>query len=126
MKTCDVLVVGAGIAGASAAYELAALGRVVVVERESAPGYHTTGRSAAQFTEAYGNETIRRLTKAGRPFFENPPEGFTEHPLLAPRGAVFIARPDQRGLGPILCGPGFDIEQVGLDHVIHVASQLTQ
>jgi D-arginine dehydrogenase len=97
MKTCDFLVVGAGIAGASAGYELSAQGRVVVVERENAPGYHTTGRSAAQYVETYGGQTIQRLTKAGRGFFEHPPEGFAEHPLLAPRGAMFVARADQLG-----------------------------
>ena len=61
MECCDVIVVGAGIAGASAAYELAASGSVIVLERESQPGYHTTGRSAAQFLETYGNSVIRRF-----------------------------------------------------------------
>jgi D-arginine dehydrogenase len=45
----DIAVVGAGIAGASIAYELAKTVRVLVLERESQPGYHTTGRSAALF-----------------------------------------------------------------------------
>jgi len=59
----DFIVIGAGIAGASAAYALAEHGRVLVLERESQPGYHTTGRSAALFTENYGNRTIRRLER---------------------------------------------------------------
>ena len=42
----DIAVVGAGIAGAAAAYELASTHRVVLIERESHPGYHATGRSA--------------------------------------------------------------------------------
>ena len=95
MKACDFLVIGAGIAGASAAYELGAHGRVLLLEREQAPGYHTTGRSAAMFVETYGNETIRRLTKASRTFFEAPPEGFAEHALLSLRGAMHVAREDQ-------------------------------
>ena len=61
-KTCDFLVVGGGIAGASAAYELAARGKVILLEREDQPGYHTTGRSAAQFVETYGNASVRALT----------------------------------------------------------------
>jgi D-arginine dehydrogenase len=93
--TVDFLVIGAGIAGASVAYELAPHGRVVVLERESLPGYHTTGRSAALYTETYGNRSIRALTSASRDFLENPPAGFTEHPLLGPRGTVLIGRPDQ-------------------------------
>jgi D-arginine dehydrogenase len=96
-RTCDFLVIGAGIAGASAAHELAALGTVILLEQESQPGYHATGRSAALFTEAYGNAVIRRLTSAGRAFFESPPEGFCEQPLLSRRGTLFIAREDQLG-----------------------------
>lgn len=93
---CDFLIIGGGIAGASAAYELSAHGRVVLVERESTPGYHTTGRSAAMFLENYGEPTVRRLALASRAFFDDPPEGFTEHPILNRRGVLFIARADQR------------------------------
>jgi D-arginine dehydrogenase len=87
----DFLVIGGGVAGASAAFFLAEHGSVVLVERESACGYHTTGRSAALYTEAYGNAAIRALTVASRPFFESPPSGFSEHPLLLPRGEMIVA-----------------------------------
>jgi len=97
MERCDFLVIGAGIAGASAACELSRIGATVLLERESQPGYHTTGRSAALFTETYGNLVIRRLTSAGRAFFKDPPEGFSDHPLLSPRGTLFVAREDQLG-----------------------------
>jgi len=96
MNTCDFLVIGAGIAGASVAYELAAHGRVILLERESVPGYHSTGRSAAVLTENYGNQIIRRLTIVSRAFFENPPDGFTSYPLVSPRGVLWVAREDQR------------------------------
>jgi D-arginine dehydrogenase len=92
----DVVVVGAGIAGAGAAAELAQTQRVILLERESLPGYHTTGRSAALYAESYGNEMVRAITTGSRAFFLDPPEGFAEHPLLTPRGALYIARPDQR------------------------------
>lgn len=98
MQSCDFLVVGAGIAGASAAYELAAGASVIVLEREEAPGYHTTGRSAAQFLESYGNEVIRAITRASRAFYDAPPEGFAEHTLLSPRPSVYLAREDQLDL----------------------------
>jgi D-arginine dehydrogenase len=91
----DFAIVGAGIAGASAAYFLGRLGRVLILERESQPGYHSTGRSAALYSEAYGNETIRALTTGGKEFFLHPPTGFTEHDILTPRGAMFIGRADQ-------------------------------
>jgi D-arginine dehydrogenase len=96
MKTYDFLVIGAGMAGASAAYELANRGRVVLLERESLPGYHSTGRSAAVLTENYGNSIIRRLTVASRQFLENAPNGFTASPLVSPRGVLWIAREEQR------------------------------
>ncbi len=92
----DFLVVGSGIAGASAAYELAAEARVLVIERESQPGYHSTGRSAAIYSETYGNGTIRALTTGSREFLLHPPAGFTDHPLLKPRGTLIIGRADQR------------------------------
>jgi len=96
MSSCDFLIVGAGMAGASAGYELAPRGRVILLEREDAPGYHSTGRSAAQFLESYGNAAVRRLTHASRAFFAHPPEGFAEHALLTPRGALFVARAEGR------------------------------
>lgn len=95
MEHLDFIVIGAGIAGASAAYALAEHGRVLVLEREGQPGYHTTGRSAALYTENYGNRTIRRLTRASGPFLKQPPAGFAEHPILTPRGVLMIARSDQ-------------------------------
>ena len=95
MMAADILVIGGGIAGASAAYELAAHAKVILLEREAHCGYHATGRSAASFTENYGTATVRRLAMAGRSFFETPPEGFTEHPLVKPRGMITIARADQ-------------------------------
>lgn len=94
----DFLVIGAGIAAASVGYWLAPHGRVVLLERESQPGYHSTGRSAALFMESYGPEQVRALTMASRAFLETPPEGFAETPLLSPRGALVVAKPGQEAL----------------------------
>ena len=91
----DVIVIGAGMAGASAAYEMAAHHSVLLLEREAQPGYHTTGRSAALFSETYGNRIIRGLTVGSRPFYLAPPDGFATAPLLTPRGTLLIARTDQ-------------------------------
>jgi D-arginine dehydrogenase len=94
-ETADFIVIGAGMAGASAAAHLAAHGRVVVLEGEDQPGYHSTGRSAALFTETYGNLPIRILTRAGRAYYEDRAGGLAEYPILTPRGALMFATPGQ-------------------------------
>lgn len=87
----DFVVVGGGIAGVSTASELAKIGSVLLLERESSLAYHTTGRSAAISMESYGNELIRKLTCASREFFENPPSDLTADPLCSPRGALILS-----------------------------------
>ena len=91
----DVVVVGSGIAAASLGYWLAGHAKVVLLEREDQPGYHSTGRSAALFMESYGTPQVRALTMASRAFLENPPAGFSEHPILTPCGALMVAGPGQ-------------------------------
>jgi D-arginine dehydrogenase len=91
----DAIVIGAGIAGTSVTYFLASQARVLVLEREAHPGVHSTGRSAALFSETYGPAQVRALTRASRPFFEKPPSDFVENELLSPRGALVIASAEQ-------------------------------
>lgn len=91
----DVIVIGAGIAGAGVAAELGAGVRAVLLEQEGQPGYHSTGRSAAVFAESYGGESVRALSRASRAFLEAPSAGFTNTSLLTPRGFLFVARQDQ-------------------------------
>ena len=81
--------------GLRAAIELAAHGKVVLFEREAVPGYHTTGRSAALYTEAYERGPVRDLVLASRSFLSAPPHGFADHPILSPRPVLLIATPEQ-------------------------------
>jgi len=83
------------MAGMSLAANLPAGARVVMIEREAQPGYHATGRSAALFSETYGGAAVRALTRVSRAFLEAPPAGFSDTPLLSPRGIAYIAREDQ-------------------------------
>lgn len=94
-QNADVIVMGAGMAGASAAYFMAAHARVLLLEREIQPGMHATGRSAALFSETYGSAQVRTLTRASRSFLQQPPTGFAVHRILEPRGATVIGRADQ-------------------------------
>ena len=92
----DVVVIGAGIAGATCAAALAPTHRVALIEAEEAAGYHSTGRSAAIWFVNYGPPDVRHLTALSRDFLENPPAGFAEHPLHRPRAMLFLAPEEQR------------------------------
>jgi D-arginine dehydrogenase len=87
----DVAMVGAGMAGASLAAELAGERSVLLIEAEEHPGYHATGRSAAFWSESYGGPLVQPLTSASGDFLAAPPPGFSDRPFLAPRGALHIA-----------------------------------
>jgi D-arginine dehydrogenase len=87
----DAVIVGAGIAGASCAHALAPHAKVLLLERETQPGMHSTGRSAAMFMESYGPPQVRALTRASRAFYEAPPAGFADAPILSARGALYAA-----------------------------------
>ena len=91
------IVIGAGMAGASAAAFLSRHGTTTVLEAEDHPGYHTTGRSAASYIDTYGHPTVCAVTRASRAFFWNPPEGFADHPLVRARAELEIATPEQAG-----------------------------
>ena len=97
-QRADFIIVGGGIAGAAVGHWLAPHGRVILLEREPQPGYHSTGRSAALFMESYGTPQVRALTMASRAFLEQPPAGFADYPLLSPRGALMVAAPGQEQL----------------------------
>ena len=87
----DAVIVGAGIAGASCAHALAPHAKVLLLEREAQPGMHSTGRSAAMFMESYGPPQVRALTRASRAWYQRPPAGFADAPILSPRGALYAA-----------------------------------
>ena len=113
----DIAIVGAGIAAASLAWHLAPHARVLLLEREPQPGCHSTGRSAAMFMESYGTAQVRALTRASRAFYEQPPEGFADAPLLGPRGALYVGWDGQQAaldtLWHELRSTGTDVQRLG-------------
>jgi glycine/D-amino acid oxidase-like deaminating enzyme len=85
----DFLVIGGGIAGLSAAARLSTLGRVTLLERETALGYHASGRSAALYEETYGLPSTVALNRASKSFF------LTDNPhLVSPRGLLLLGTDD--------------------------------
>ena len=93
----DVAIIGVGIAGASLAYFLARHGvaDVALIEREKRPAVHASGRSARTLVELDGLELVQRLKIAGARFLREPPEGFTDQPLVTPRGVLHLCDRDR-------------------------------
>jgi D-arginine dehydrogenase len=109
----DIAVIGAGMAGASLAAEVAGHASVLLLEAEDQPGYHSTGRSAAFWAESYGGPFVQPLTSASGPFLE-------EHGLLGPRGALHLA--DEEGLTALTAleaefGGDVGFERLGRDRL---------
>jgi len=96
----DIAIIGAGMAGAAAGYALAqsrgSAEGIILIERESQPGYHSTGRSAALYEPALGNATVRAFNTASGAFLRSPPNGFAERPLMSRRGELTVADASQR------------------------------
>jgi len=130
VNDCDVLIIGAGMAGASVAWRLARAGlRVRVLEREAQPAFHSTGRSAAMFMESYGPPGVRALTRAGRGFYLNPPAGFADGaPLLHPRAALYVATDAQhaalQALHDELAASGTVLEVLDADAILRTVPVL--
>lgn len=100
MTQFDIAIIGAGIAGASLGYALITRApgiRLLILEAEEQPGYHTTGRSAAFYAETYGGPAVQPLTSASKAFFHSPPRGFCETAIMSPRGALHIRHADAPG-----------------------------
>lgn len=96
MHTFDIAILGGGIAGLSLANFLGASRSVVVLEREESLGYHSTGRSAAEFVLRYNSPDVCKLAAISRDFFDHPSQGFSDVPLLVPRGGLMIANAEKR------------------------------
>ena len=118
---CDYLIIGAGMAGASAGFYLARFGRTVVLEQEEFPGYHTTGRSAAMLIPSYGPAQVRALTAASMASFMALPAQFGTHPLLTLRGTLMVAEPGQQDL---LLEHALQVESTGAQ-AQHLPAQAT-
>lgn len=98
MQTFDIAIIGGGIAGISLAYFLSPHRSVVVLEREDALGYHSTGRSAAEFTLRDNPPLVNALARASHAFLMEPPAGFADVPLLIERGSIILGTEDKAAL----------------------------
>ena len=119
---CDILIVGAGISGAAAGYYLSRDRRVILLEGESQPGYHSTGRSAALYEPSLGNATVRALDIASGRFLKAPPAGFSATPILTPRGELNVCEDGSRPiLDELLALSGIggnEIREISIDEAL--------
>lgn len=128
MTGYDVAIIGAGIAGASLAAELAGARSVLLLEAEEFPGYHSTGRSAAFWSETYGGAAIQPLTTASYDFLATPPAEFSAQGFLASRGALHIGTSANRAAADSMlsdfAGSLVRIEQLATDQIdLHLAGR---
>ncbi|GGD68555.1 glycerol-3-phosphate dehydrogenase [Rhizobium anhuiense] len=93
----DIAIIGGGIVGAALAHTIGNRRSVVLLEREEAWGYHSTGRSAAEFSLRFQSEGAGRLIRASAGFLQTPPDGFCDLPLIRPRGNLCIAQAEKAG-----------------------------
>ena len=108
----DIIIIGAGIAGASVAAHLASHRRVTILDMEDRAGYHTTSRSSASFEPNYGPKPILALTRASRDFFMSPPQGFAEAPLFTKRGSLVLEAAGQEDDAARFLAKAVDIEEL--------------
>ncbi len=123
----DILIIGAGMAGASAAAALARAGegrKIALIEAEDTPGYHSTGRSAAIWILNYGPPDVHVLTRLSRPFFANPPPGFADHRLIQRRAVLFLAPPEQAPALATLISDGEAVREIDLAEVARLVPAL--
>ena len=110
--TSDILVIGGGIAGISAAARLSGDAQVTVIEGEKALGYHASGRSAALIEENYGAPSVQALNKATIGYLRDG--GY-----LSPRGLMIIAdRHEEEAFYSDLAHMG--VEQISPDDALRL------
>jgi D-arginine dehydrogenase len=123
-RAFDVIVIGAGIAGASVAAALSATHKVALIEAEEQAGYHTTGRSAAMWVLNYGPSDVRTLTGLSKPFFLNPPEGFGA--LARPRPVLYLAPETMAGALDELIRRDLGVREISLAQAIRIVPAIKQ
>lgn len=121
LKIFDFIIFGGGIAGISIAYELSESSRVLVLEQEEAFGYHTTGRSAAIYSELLLDPTLLLLAKESKKFLQKPPEFFSQSPLINTCGCILTGTSRDQDAVELawkeVCNFGVDAFMVNADEI---------
>jgi sarcosine oxidase, subunit beta len=107
VRSTEVVVIGAGVIGASVAYHLAKKGceRVLVLERDRAPGRGSTGRATGGFRAQFGSEVNVRLSLLSREKLVRFEEELGTDPGYRRCGYLFLAS-DEAQLGALRAAQG--------------------
>jgi len=112
MTQADIVIIGGGIAGAGLAARASQFADVVLLEVEDAPGYHSTGRSAAMYVVNYGAEVVRALNRASG-------TALAAAGVLSPRGVLIVANKGEKHLlDAYLAEP--EVEHIGRDAALEM------
>jgi len=93
ITTADVVIVGAGFAGAATAYhlKLQSNARVIIIEREPVPGAHASGKNAAMAFTALQDPFEAKLAVEGRGFIEGRACGLQGDGMFRRCGSLLVA-----------------------------------
>jgi D-arginine dehydrogenase len=96
MISSECLIIGAGFAGAATAYHLARRGvaDVVVLEQETIPGFHSSGRNAAMIRQCVSEPALFDLTRDGAAFLRNLPGDWPEPVQFKQNGSLLLGSGD--------------------------------
>ena len=136
-RSADIIVIGAGIAGTSAAAALSENANVVVLEQEAQPGYHSTGRSAATFAPYYGPQVIQQLSALSKTLLTEPDKSFSTQPFTSAKGELMLGRSEDAkeiethlalGMQPLSIDEAREfvplIKGDGIDHILYTDNML--
>ncbi|MCL2877502.1 MAG: FAD-binding oxidoreductase [Acidobacteria bacterium] len=111
-----IIIIGAGIAGASAAYFLTRRGNgnVRILEKEKIAGTHSSGLNAAILRTMIPEPHLNRLACESAAFYLNPPAGFSSETLVDKTGIYLAA---SKGNEAVLKGWCDDNPETGMEPI---------